>query len=100
MSSKTTPLDSPGETATDEQSAQAGLVSTSGNVTQRASRSTNRNGTVQSSTNRDYERATPKLGAILALRSENVTKKVNYDRFLEKPEIYIINELKKWRFDN
>ena len=95
MSSNTTPLDSPGDTGrTDEQSAQAGLASTSGNVTQRASRSTNRNGTVQSSTNRDYEGATPKLGAILALRSENVTKKVNYDRFLEKLEIYITNELK------
>ena len=94
MSSNTTPLDSPGETATDVQNAQAELASTSGNVTQRASRSTNRNGTVQSSTKRDYEGATPKLGAILALRSENVTKKVNYDRFLEKLQIYIINELK------
>ena len=48
----------------------------------------------QTSTNRYFEGATPKLGAVLALRSENTNKKVNYDRFLEKLAIYVVNELK------
>ena len=49
---------------------------------------------VQTSTNRDFEGATPKLGAVLALRSENINKKVNYDRFLEKLAIYVVNEFR------
>ena len=48
----------------------------------------------QSSTSRDFEGATPKIGGILALRSENVTKKVNYDAFCEKLGIYVMNDLK------
>ena len=36
------------------------------------------------STPRDFEGATPKIGRILALRSENMTKEVNYDQFCEK----------------
>ena len=30
----------------------------------------------------------------MALRSENVTRKVNYDKFLKKLGIYVVNELK------
>ena len=33
------------------------------------------------STPKDFEGATPKIGGILALRSENMTHKVNYDVF-------------------
>ena len=64
------------------------------NGTQRGTRPSNRTPAAQSSTNRDFEGATPKLGAVLALRSENIHKKVNYDRFLEKLSIYVVNELK------
>lgn len=64
------------------------------NGTPRSARPSNRTPAVQSSTNRDFEGATPKLGAVLALRSENIHKKVNYDRFLEKLAIYVVNELK------
>ena len=63
------------------------------NVTTRTNRTPNRTGSVHSTTNHDFDGATPKLNAILALRHENVTKKVNYDRFLEKLAICVINEL-------
>ena len=88
----------PGSSGTDTHNVQAGLASTSnntnGNSTSRATRQSTRNGTFQTSTNKDFGGAIPKLGGILALRNENVTKKVNYDRFLEKLGIYIVNELK------
>ena len=54
----------------------------------------NRAGNVQSSTPRDYEGATPKIGGILGLRSENMTNKVSYDIFREKLSIYVMNEFK------
>ena len=44
---------------------------------------------------RDFEGATPKIGGVLGLRSENVTNKVNYDSFCEKLGIYVMNELKE-----
>ena len=59
----------------------------------RTTRPNNRSGPV-SSTPRDFEGATPKLGGILALRSENMSKKVNYDQFCEKLYIYIMNVFK------
>ena len=65
-----------------------------GNPAARGSRYQNCTGTPQTSTTRDFEEATPKIGGILALRSENVTKKVNYDIFCEKLYIYVMNELK------
>ena len=46
------------------------------------------------STPRDFEDAIPNIGGILVLRSENVIKKVNYDKFCEKIHTYIMNELK------
>ena len=88
--------------ATDATEAQAALTSTpsnpSVNITPRTNRPPNRNVNQQSSTSRDFEGATPKLGAILALRSENITLKTNYDRFLEKLATCIVNELKDGDF--
>ena len=48
----------------------------------------------QSSTPRDFAGATPKIGGILALRSENMTNKVTYDKFCEKLKVYIMNNFK------
>ena len=48
----------------------------------------------QSSTPRDFAGATPKIGGILALRSENMTNKVTYDKFCEKLKVYIMNDFK------
>ena len=45
-------------------------------------------------TPRDFEGATPSIGGILALRSENIVKKVNYDSFCEKLGVYIMREFK------
>ena len=53
----------------------------------------NRSGNVVMSTAKDFVGATPKIGGILALRSENITKK-NYDMFCEKEGTYILNEFK------
>ena len=63
------------------------------NVSGRHTRTHNRSGPV-SSTPRDFEGATPRIGGILALRSENMTKKVNYDQFCEKLSIFIMNVFK------
>ena len=63
------------------------------NVSGRHTRTNNRSGPV-SSTPRDFEGATPRIGGILALRSENMTKKVNYDQFCEKLSTYIMNVFK------
>ena len=48
----------------------------------------------QSSTPRDFAGATPKIGGILALRSENITNNVTYDKFCEKLKAYIMNKFK------
>ena len=50
--------------------------------------------TASTNTPRDFEGAMPKIGDILALRSENMTNKVNYDIFCEKLGVYIMNEFK------
>ena len=50
----------------------------------RGNRTPNRFGIQQSTANRDFAGATPKIGGVLGLRSENVTKKVNYDSFCKK----------------
>ena len=57
-------------------------------------RAPRRPNTAFASTPRDFEGVTPKIGGVLALRSENMTKKVNYDIFCEKLGIYIMNEFK------
>ena len=84
--------------ATGTQDAQTELTpapsNANANNTSRTNRPSNRNGNPQSSMNRDFSGATPKLGAILALRSENITLKSNYERFMDKLAIHIVNELK------
>ena len=61
--------------------------------TRRPTRVHNRSRPV-SYTPRDSESATPQIGGILALRSENMIKKVNYDQFCEKLYTYIMNTFK------
>ena len=56
-------------------------------------RLSNRNGPILSNP-RDFEGAKLKIGGILALQSENMTKKVNYDQFFEKFYIYIMNNFR------
>ena len=89
---------SPDASGMDNHNAQVGLASTSNNANRnsasRATRQLTRNGTFQTSTNKDFEGSTPKLGGILALHNENVTQKTNYDCFLEKLGIYIVNDIK------
>ena len=46
------------------------------------------------STPRNFEGVTPQIGGILALRSENMIKKVSYDQFCEKLHTYIVNNFK------
>ena len=58
--------------------------------TRRPTRFNNRYGNITGTTQRDCVGDTPKLGGILGLRSENVTKKVNYDLFCEKLGTYIM----------
>ena len=43
---------------------------------------------------KDFEASAPKIGGILALRNEIVTKQVNYDAFCEKLGVCIVNEFK------
>ena len=65
-----------------------GTLPVSNRITNRTPRRIN---TVSSTTPRDFEGATPKIGGILALRSESMTKKVKYDIFFEKLEVYTMN---------
>ena len=58
-----------------------------------AVRNTRRDISFASST-KDFEGTTPKIGGVLGLRSEIVTRKITYDAFLEKLGIYIMTELK------
>ena len=68
-------------------------VNTGSNTTRRDNRF---NGTSYN-TSRDFEGATTKLGGLLGLRSENVTKKVGYDAFCEKIGIYSMTEFRESR---
>ena len=61
----------------------------------RNTRANNRYGGTRGSSERDFSGATPQIGGVLALRSENTTKKVPFDVFLEKLETYIMNEMKQ-----
>ena len=60
----------------------------------RGTRAQNRYAGLQSTSHRDFAGATPKIGGVLGLRSENVTKKVTYDSFCEKLGIYVMNGFK------
>ena len=59
--------------------ADADATTESRRIDTRASRHTS---TVCNNTPRDFEGTTSNVGGVLALRSENVTKKVNCDVFL------------------
>ena len=59
-----------------------------------ATRSHRRPNAALANTPKDFEGVTPKIGGILALRSENMTKKVNFDVFCEKLGVYVMNEFK------
>ena len=60
----------------------------------RGNRAQNRYAGLQSTSNRDFAGATPKIGGVLGLRSENVTKKISYDLFREKLGTYVMTEFK------
>ena len=75
MTENGTPAEIPSDNATDTPNTQAGSSSTPPYGLPRTNRTSNRMPAVQSSTNRDFEGATPKLGAVLALRSETYTKR-------------------------
>ena len=62
--------------------------------TRRSKRFNNRYGSITGTTHRDFAGNTPKIGRILGLCSENVTKKINYDLFCEKLGTYIMTEFK------
>jgi len=61
----------------------------------RNTRNTSRYGGVRGPSERDFSGATPQIGGVLALRSENTTRKVPYEVFLKKLETYIMNEMKQ-----
>ena len=84
----------PSASTNNPDTARPGLTPGGSTSGARGSRTQNRPSTQQSSTSRDFEGATPKIGGILGFRSENVSKKVNYDAFCEKLAIYVMNELK------
>ena len=60
----------------------------------RASRGDGRPNASGSSTQRDFEGSTPEIGGVLGLRSENVSKKINYDKFCKKINTYIMKEFR------
>ena len=91
--SEQVPLTTPTESGTeDTRSRSATAPNTDPN---RGTRTRNRYAVLQSMSSRDFEGATPKIGGVLGLCSENVTKKINYDSFCEKLGIYVMNELKE-----
>ena len=92
VTSEEVPLTTPSPSST-ESTPQPRFASGANSDQNRGNRSQNRHAGFQS-TNRDFAGATPKIGGVLGLRSENVTKKVNYDSFCEKLGIYVMNELK------
>ena len=95
MSETGTPAEVRSSNVPDASDTQAGSSSSQNrHLFPRNTRPSNRMPSVHTSTNRCFEGVTPKLGAVLALCSENMNKKVSYDRFLEKLAIYVVNELK------
>ena len=71
------------------------------NTAQRVSASVNSRRTTQRNvyqqvmnTLGDFEGVTPRISGILALRSESIVTKINYDCFYEKLGVYIMNEFK------
>ena len=71
-----------------------GVTDTSSGSRRNPTRAPRRPNTTFTNTPRDFDGVTPKIGGVLALRSENMTKKVNYDIFCEKFGVYIMNDFK------
>ena len=63
------------------------------NPRNRRPRNINNNAANTTTAQRSFEGATPAIGGVLALRSENVDKKMSYDRLKEILETYIIKNL-------
>ena len=84
----------PEDTPTPEAGQTLGEADASSTSRRNTTRNPRRPNTNFTSTPRDFEGVTPKIGGVLALRSENMTKKVNYDIFCEKLGVYIMNEFK------
>ena len=80
--------------AGEENAVEPRVTNTNRRHTNRNSNHQNRPVNVQSNTPRDYAGTVPKIGGILALCSENLNNKVNYDVFYEKLGVYIMNEFK------
>ena len=66
-----------------------------GNRPRNPTRVPNRYGGTGGPSERDFSGVTPQIGGVSALRSENTNRKVSYEVFLEKLEIYIMNEMKQ-----
>ena len=60
----------------------------------RNSRKDTRLNNIATSAQRDFKGATPDIGGVLTLRSENVSVKTNYDKFCERLETYLMKELR------
>jgi len=63
------------------------------NIRNRRPRNTANNATNIFSAQRHFEGATPAIGGVLALQSENVNKKLSYDRFKERLETYVMKKI-------
>ena len=61
----------------------------------RPNRTNDRLSAARGSSEKDFAGATPQIGGVLGLRSENVTRKIPFDVFLEKMETYIMNEMRQ-----
>ena len=97
MSENVTPDQTPPTANENENNAERAGGSETGSTnggTRRPTRFNNRYGNITGTTHRDFAGDTPKIGGILGLRSENVTKKINYDLFCEKLGTYIMTEFK------
>ena len=71
-----------------------GSTNSSSETRSRNTRREPRGNAVITSTHRDFKGATPELGGVLALRSENVIAKTNYDKFCEILRTYIMKEMR------
>ena len=86
--------ESPNQTPRAGDTSNAGRENSDTNTRTRPTRRDNRPSITVSTTQRDFKGATPDIGAVLALRSENVTMKTSFDKFCEKLVTHIMNEFK------
>ena len=83
MSEDTSPPDT-GQVTGNSPPSTSLVANTAPTINRNKNRNPRRVNTSLSTTPRDFEGATPKIGGMLALRSENGNKKVNYDNFCKK----------------